>query len=95
MTYILTTNSQGDPETYRKITEAVEAHAHGLIARYAGMNERGLAVTAVWETKADSDRFTSEHLMPAIRDIVGDHPAGESVVVGFDAFDVMAAGGTS
>jgi len=87
MTYVMTTNGQGDPENYRKISERVSEHADGLIARYAGMNENGLAITTVWESKVHSDRFTAEHLMPAVRDIVGE-PNGGGTMIGFEAFDV-------
>lgn len=87
MTYVMTINSQGDADTYRKIVERVSDHADGLIARYAGMSEHGLAITTVWESKAHSDRFAAEHLLPAVRDIVGE-PNGNGMVIDFDAFDV-------
>lgn len=86
MTYLITTNTPGDAETYQKIVERVEPHAVGLIARYAGMNDQGLAITAVWESRAHSDRFTAEHLIPALRDRVVDDP-GPGTMVDFDAFD--------
>jgi hypothetical protein len=87
MTYLITTNHAGDPETYRKICELVDGHTDGLVARYAGMNDRGLAVTAVWESKAHSDRFAAEHLVPALHSIVGPGDHGPSVVVDFETFE--------
>ena len=85
MTYLITTNSPGDAETFNKISERVERHAHGLLALYAGINDRGLAITSVWESKAHSDRFTVEHLMPAIRELMGEHTGG-GITVDFDCF---------
>ena len=85
MTYIMTTNSPGDAESFRKVTERVERHAHGLIALYAGINDRGLAITSVWQSKAHSDRFTVEHLIPAIREVAGEG-AGGGITIDFDCF---------
>ena len=89
MTYIITTNGAGaDFETYRKIADRVQPHAHGRIAHYAGMNKTGVAITTVWESKAHSDRFTTEHLLPALRDIVGAAAnGGPGIVVDFEATD--------
>jgi hypothetical protein len=94
MTYVLVTNSTGgDPETFRAIVDRVEEHAHGLVARYTGMNERGLAITSVWESKAHADRFTVDHLLPAIRDIVpeADQPDEGPMVLEYDTFDQFPA----
>jgi hypothetical protein len=85
MTYLMTTNSPGDAKTFLKVTERVERHAQGLLALYAGINERGLAITSVWESKAHSDRFTVEHLIPAIRELVGEG-AGVGITVDFECF---------
>ena len=88
MTYVMTTHSsQAEPETYRKIVDRVSGHADGLIARYAGTNENGLAITTVWETKAHSDRFAAEYLLPAIREITGEMPRNPAMI-DFEAFDV-------
>ena len=54
------------------------------------MNEAGLAITTVWESKAHSDRFATEHLVPAIRDIAGDAiNGGPGILVGFEATDAL------
>ena len=96
MTYLITTEHQGDPETYKKICERVDEHTDGLIARYAGMTERGLAVTVVWESKAHSDRFAAEHLLPALRDIAGvAADPGHPLVVDFEAFDTFVPAGAA
>jgi hypothetical protein len=88
MTYVMTTHSDhADPENYRKVSDRVSEHADGLIARYAGTTESGLAITTVWQSKAHSDRFVAEHLVPAIRDIVGE-PGGTGTTIDFEAFDV-------
>ncbi|HEV7762165.1 MAG TPA: hypothetical protein VGO78_24315 [Acidimicrobiales bacterium] len=94
MTYVLVTNSTtGDPETFQAISDRVEEHAHGLVARYAGINERGLAVTTVWESKAHADRFTVDHLLPAIRELApeADQQAEGPLVIEYDAFDQFPA----
>jgi hypothetical protein len=94
MTYVLVTNSTGgDPEIFRAIVDRVEEHAHGLVARYAGFNERGLAITSVWESKAHADRFTVDHLLPAIRELApeADQQPEGPLVVEYDAFDQFPA----
>src|SRR5688572_19591333 len=95
MTYLITTNHDGDPETYRKICERIDGHTDGIIARYAGMNDRGLAVTVVWDSKAHSDRFAAEQLVPALRDIAGVDDPGHAVVVDFEAFETYIPGGAA
>ena len=95
MTYLITTNHDGDPETYRKICERVDGHTDGMLARYAGMNDRGLAVTVVWESKAHSDRFAAEQLVPALRDIADVDDPGDMVVVDFDAFETYVPDGAA
>jgi|SoiMethySBSTD1v2_1073268.scaffolds.fasta_scaffold434887_2 hypothetical protein len=92
MTYVLTNNFAGDVETYRRIAERVEPFAEGLVARYTGQNERGLAITTVWQSKAHADRFTAEHLMPAVHEFAG--PAAgqpDGVHVDFETFDEFVA----
>ncbi|MEZ5409008.1 MAG: hypothetical protein R2761_13335 [Acidimicrobiales bacterium] len=86
MTYLLTSNGPGNIETFRAICRRVDAHATGLIARYAGENENGLAITTIWESKAACDRFTVEHLEPALASILGDVPSPPAPAV-FVAFE--------
>ena len=85
MTYLITMNSSGDAEIFDKISERVQRHAHGLVALYAGVNDRGLAITSVWESKAHSDRFTVEHLIPAVRELVGENNGG-GITIDFECF---------
>ena len=95
MTYLITTNHDGDPETYRKICERIDGHTDGMIARYAGMNDRGLAITVVWESKAHSDRFAAEQLFPALHDIAGPGHEHPSTVVDFEAFETYVPDGVA
>ena len=95
MTYIHTTNGAGDPESFRTICGRVDQHAHGLIARYAGVTEQGLAVTSVWESKAHSDRFWVEHLIPTLRDMFGPMDGPPPEVVDFDAFETYVPDGAA
>ena len=89
MTYLMTSNHDGDLATFRRIAEQLDAQTAGLVARYAGENEHGLAITSVWESKAACDRFTAEHLVPALKAVLGDPlpPSRVSVFVGFEAVD--------
>ena len=96
MTYLMTTTSPGDLDTFRLICQRVDPHTTGLIARYAGMNDRGLlAITSVWESKAACDRFTVEHLLPALATVFGPDipPPGETgQLVEFDCVDELHPG---
>ena len=69
MTYIISTNSPGDEATFNKVGDLVGDHTDGLVALYAGASGSGLSVTAIWETKAHSDRFTAEKLLPALQQL--------------------------
>jgi hypothetical protein len=69
MTYIISTNTSGDEDTFRKVGELVGTETDGLIALYAGAAGEELSVTAIWETKAHADRFTAEKLMPALQQL--------------------------
>jgi hypothetical protein len=90
MTYIITTNTHGDMDTFHEI-DAIVGPVSGLVARYAGMNDHGLAVTSVWDSKADADRFFSEQLGPALQQLAGDEPATDvsNIVVSCDVLDVL------
>lgn len=85
MTYIISTNTPGDEATFRKVGELVGTETEGLIALYAGASGEGLSVTAVWESKAHSDRFTAEKLLPALQQlgIAGGPPA---TMIDFETF---------
>lgn len=89
MTYLMTSNTPGDIDTFRAVCGQVDAHATGLIARYAGQNENGLAITTIWESKAACDRFTVEHLEPALAALRGGEtsPVGPIVLVAFESVE--------
>lgn len=69
MTYIISTNAPGDEATFNKIGDLVGDHPDGLVALYAGTSGDGLSITAIWETKAHSDRFAAEKLRPAMQQL--------------------------
>lgn len=94
MTYLMTSNTPGDLDTFRAVCDLIDAHATGLIARYAGENENGLAITAIWESKAACDRFTVEHLHPTLASLAGDRgpAAGPSVFVAFESVEQRVTG---
>ena len=91
MTYVLiTTTTAGRYEDYEQVlTVLPTTRPEGLIARFAGMSDRGLTITAVWESKEHSDRFGAEALWPALQTVVGPRVGeGEQVVLQYDARDV-------
>jgi hypothetical protein len=95
MTYVLiVTNSTADYEGYEQVLANLPTtRPEGMIARCTGMSDRGLTITAVWESKAHADRFSAEVLMPTIRATLGeaaDAPA-EVLVLEYEARDVELA----
>jgi hypothetical protein len=89
MTYIISTNGPGDEESFRKVGELVGDRPDGLIGLYGGASGAGLSITAIWETKAHSDRFAAEKLMPALQElgIAGGRP---TTMIEFEAFTEVA-----
>lgn len=69
MTYIISTNGSGDEAAFNRVGDLVGDHPDGLIALYAGASGDGLSITAIWETKAHSDRFAAEKLRPALQQL--------------------------
>ncbi|MGH9265087.1 MAG: hypothetical protein ACRD1D_10395, partial [Acidimicrobiales bacterium] len=63
----------------------------GLLARYAGATGESVVITAVWASKAHSDRFTTEMLRPAIQ-AVGLRPAPSSRTVEYETTEQFVAG---
>lgn len=90
MTYIISTNSPGDEATFSKVGDLVGDNPDGLIALYAGASGAGLSITAIWETKAHSDRFTTEKLRPALQQlgVVGGPP---TAMIEFETFAEVLA----
>ncbi|MFP5318703.1 MAG: hypothetical protein ACLGI2_10470 [Acidimicrobiia bacterium] len=78
MTYITSTQVVGGSlAVYHDLLAALPTtEPLGLLARYAGTTDGMLVITAVWESKAHSDRFTAEMLRPAIRGL--SLPPGQS-----------------
>lgn len=92
MTYVLTVkNQEATIEEYQKVVDTLAVdRPDGLLARYAGQDD-GLVIVSVWESKAHSDRFASEHLMPALEAVRGpDAPSRQPTVFAFDAEDELA-----
>ena len=53
---------------YQAIDEQLgEPRAVGLVTEVAGYNDTGLHVITLWESKADHERFVTERLIPAFR----------------------------
>ena len=51
---------------YRAVGEQLGPNrAEGLVSEAAGSTDRGLYVIAVWDSKAQHDRFIAERLVPA------------------------------
>ena len=56
-----------DLDTHRAIIEAVgDEPVKGLIVHAAAPSEAGVRCIDLWDTKADSDRFFTERLVPAM-----------------------------
>ena len=57
-----------DLDTHIKIGEAVgEAPINGLIVHAGGSSERGVHSLDVWESKEDAERFYTERMAPALK----------------------------
>lgn len=90
MTYTTISQVPNVPYTaYEKVGPHLgDGPPEGLIARYAGETENGFAVVAVWDTKAQADRFATERLEPALHQVHGhDLPPGQFTA--FEALDVF------
>jgi hypothetical protein len=90
MTYVMcTTIPDGDLDGFMAIEAKLPTSAPaGLLARYVGVGADGLVITAVWSTKADSDRFFAEHLGPVVREVHGEGPP-TGATIAYDATDVL------
>lgn len=59
-----------DLDTHIKIGEFLgDAPVKGLILHAGGPSERGVHSLDVWETKADSERFFTERMRPALQEM--------------------------
>lgn len=91
MPYITSTNSTGGTfEGYRQISDQLPERPDGMVVRYAGTSDDGLAITVVWETKAHADRFFEDHLWPALQAVSGEAPEPPAASISFDAMEVVS-----
>ena len=90
MTYIISTNGSGDEATFNKVGDLVGDRPDGLIALYAGASSDGLSITAIWETKAQSDRFAAEKLRPALQQL-GVAGGAPTTMIEFETFAEVVA----
>lgn len=90
MTYVQSIHiPDGDLETFHAIDAALPTlRPEGLVARYVGATPDGVAVTAIWSSKADADRFGAETLGPVVREVHGEGPHG-ALVIDYEATDVI------
>jgi hypothetical protein len=59
-----------DLHTHIRIGDVVgDAPIEGLILHAGGPSERGVHSLDVWESKEDSERFFTERMLPALRDM--------------------------
>ena len=90
MTYITCTQTGSTLDNFEKVDAALGPQVPtGLVARYVGTNEHGFCVTAIWSSKADSDRFTAERLFPALREVFGELPGDPMAAISFEAVDEL------
>ena len=92
MTYLMTTQTNGTLDDFRKVNALIgDEPPAGLLANYAGESDGGLVITSIWASKADSDRFTAERLVPALRQHFGpDAVSGPpSTMIDFVVVDEM------
>ena len=81
----------GSLEDYHNISNALpDGRPEGMIARYVGVSDAGLAITVVWTSKAHADRFETEQLMPTVRRVMGPPvPNNGSTFYNFEATEVV------
>jgi hypothetical protein len=70
MSYATLMEFDGDLDTHIRISEVVgDAPIKGLILHAAGPSERGVHSLDVWESKEDSERFYTERMVPALKQL--------------------------
>lgn len=72
MAYATFTETSGTLDTLEQVNALVPAQPQGLMLRIAGVSERGLGIVTVWRSREDSDRFFTDHLGPALAEVIGD-----------------------
>lgn len=93
MTYITCTQVVGGSlDAYHALLAALPTtEPDGLLARYAGASGETLVITAVWASKAHSDRFSAEMLRPTLH-AVGMRPGPSSQTVEYETVEQFVAG---
>lgn len=93
MTYITCNIIQGGSlEGYDLVTAALPtSEPDGLLGRYVGMSEDNLVVTAVWASKAQSDRFSAEVLGPVIARVQPTRDGVSVKTLGYECHDAFVA----
>lgn len=54
-----------------------------------GVSDAGLAITVVWASKADADRFETEQLVPTVRRLMGPADPASGTFFSYEAVDVV------
>jgi len=78
-------------EDYAKVIAELggaEREAQGLVAHVAGPVEGGFRIVDVWETRQDAERFTRDHLDPAVLRAHGGGDLAAGMRAGFQQLDV-------
>ena len=70
MAYATVMEFDVDLDTHKRIIAAAgDEPVKGLVVHAAGPSESGILSVDVWDTKADSDRFFTERLVPAMESL--------------------------
>jgi hypothetical protein len=94
MTYAITTQTPASPEQFEEIDALIgDEPVAGLLARYTGVTDAGVAVTSLWASKADADRFFVERLRSAIEQVAGSADGGPQPSISFDVTHEMLPAG--
>ena len=70
MAYAVLMEFDIDLEGHKKLTEAIgDEPVKGMIIHAAGTSPNGVYSLDLWETKADSERFFAERMMPVLQQL--------------------------
>ena len=94
MTYAITTQTPANQEQFEAIDAVLgDEPVAGLLARYTGLTDAGVAVTSLWASKADADRFFAERLRPAIDQVPGAAATEPQASISFEVTNEMIPAG--
>jgi hypothetical protein len=91
MAYILITTTRGRGlQDYRNVTAKIGSpqETDGVLAQAVSEEDGALRIVTFWESKAHSDRFGAEKLMPAFRALGMSAAQENTAIVAFDADEV-------